>query len=68
LTCTQDLARFSKAGNILFSEKLLSTQKWAKSEKWVFLLFYCLGKSKLFWGGETQVLDGKLCENDEFGV
>jgi hypothetical protein len=23
---------------------------------------------KLFWGGETKVLDGKLCGNDEFGI
>jgi hypothetical protein len=34
-----------------------------------FFFFFVLGTlSKLFWGGETQVFDGKFCENDEFGV
>jgi hypothetical protein len=33
-----------------------------------FVFFFVLDTLKLFWGGETQVLEGKLCENDEFGV
>jgi hypothetical protein len=51
----------------IVQRKVVKARKEAKS-KYVFFLFLCLGHSRFFWGGKTQVLDGKLCENDEFGT